>query len=390
MSKVCNVCQNKLGAPVYSTTGDISITSLCELIPFSSHVYYCQSCGHTQTSPLDNVEEYYSENYKILVDSEEEDQIITFPDGRKEFRFELQAKTFFNKVNISSDAKILDYGCAKSTTLKRVCEKKKDITPYLFDVSEIYIPFWSTFVKPENWATFEPKDEWRDSFDVITSFFSLEHVSEPVEMMHNIHALLKDEGLFYCIVPNTFVNTADFVVADHVNHFSAPSLEFLLKHSGFEIVEIDQEVHYGAFVIVARKTRDVAGDDKYPLTDKVNDDVLSISKYWSGISKDIKQFEQLHSRQEVVSAIYGSGFYGSFIATCLSDFERVKVFIDQNPYRQGMKLMGKSIVSPEVLSRDIQIIYVGLNSNVAKNSIKPIDSFNGLDIQFYFLPLVER
>jgi len=334
---------------------------------------------------MENIEEYYSEDYKILIDSEEEDQIVSFPDGSRAFRFELQVKTIFDKINIPKNARILDYGCAKSTTLKKMCEYRKDITPYLFDVSENYIPFWSKFVESDHWSIFEPKSEWQSHFDVITSFFSLEHVSKPVDMMSNIHALLKDDGYFYCIVPNTFTNTADFVVADHVNHFSAPSLHALLTSAGFEVIEIDERVHYGAFVIVAKKSNAAVVDGRFPLTDKLSDEVMAISQYWMGLSQKIKHFEQLNDQEDAVVAIYGSGFYGTFIASCLSDFENVKVFIDQNPFRQGMQLLGKVIVSPEQAPDDLQLIYVGLNPSIARKSIESVDCLAGRNIKFCYL-----
>ncbi len=383
IEKSCNVCGEKLGEPVFSTPGEVSITSLCELVPTSTRVFFCDRCGHVLTSPLKDIESYYSNDYNILMESEEEDQIVSFPDGSKAFRFDLQVKTIFDKVEFPEGAKVLDYGCAKSTTLKKMCEQRKDLQPYLFDVSENYIPFWKKFADPAHWAVFEPRAEWKNHFDVVTSFFSLEHVVEPIEMMRRIHALLKQEGSFYCIVPNTFTNTADFVVADHVNHFSVLSMTALLARTGFEVVEIDSDVHYGAFVIVAKKA--IQTDEyAYPSTDRVKDSVMALSAFWRGISGKIERFER-EQASGGQAAIYGSGFYGTFIASCLSDPDRVSVFIDQNPFRQGGELFGKAIVSPEQLPVDVKAVYVGLNPAIARQSIRSVDGLNGRAINFCYL-----
>ena len=123
----CNVCQTRLGNPIYSSVGQVSITSLCELTSQSTKVFFCSNCTHIYTPPLPDVDEYYASEYNILIESEEEDQIVSFPDGRREYRFDLQVNTFVKKINPPHAAKILDYGCAKSTTLKRICEQRSDI-----------------------------------------------------------------------------------------------------------------------------------------------------------------------------------------------------------------------------------------------------------------------
>ncbi|MFX6035632.1 hypothetical protein ABTE74_19830, partial [Acinetobacter baumannii] len=55
----------------------------------------------------------------------------------------------------------------------------------------------------------------------------------------------------YAIVPNTFTNSVDFLVADHVNHFTHTSLQTLLANHGFDLLEADAHSHRGAFVVTA-------------------------------------------------------------------------------------------------------------------------------------------
>ena len=47
-------------------------------------------------------------------------------------------------------------------------------------------------------------------------------------------------------------NVADFIVADHVNHFSSRSLETLLSSYGFYDIDIDSKIHTAAYVVSAR------------------------------------------------------------------------------------------------------------------------------------------
>ena len=53
--------------------------------------------------------------------------------------------------------------------------------------------------------------------DLISSFFTLEHVSSPNNFISQIYPLLKEGGIFYCVVPNIYKNFADLIVADHIN-----------------------------------------------------------------------------------------------------------------------------------------------------------------------------
>lgn len=385
MSKRCNVCGTPFNHPIYVSLGKVSVTSLCEIYPGSTEVYFCNECGHLQTSEIKDIEAYYDQAYKILIDSDEEDQIYQVVDGRKIFRTEHQVTMFMKKVDLPPNARILDYGCAKSATFKKLLTTRPDVQVHLFDVSEMYIPFWRKFVEPQNWATYRPKEEWKGSFDVVTSFFALEHVSDPKAMLSTIAGLLKRRGIFYGVLPNVYTNTADFVVMDHVNHFSSASLMFLLENSGFEVMGIDDHTHYGAWVVVARR-RDSKGVCalKQAEVARFKEKNAELAQYWGTIGTKVRKFEKDHTKC-TRTAIYGSGFYGTFIATCLEDLSEVECFIDQNPFRQSKQLFEKPIVGPEKLDLGVEIIYVGLNPETARSNIEAIAEWHGRSYQFFYL-----
>ena len=109
-----------------------------------------------------------------------------------------------------------------------------------------------------------------------------------------------------------------------------------------------------------------------------------MASYWGGISQKVREFEEEHKNAKE-NAIYGSGFYGTFIATCLKEFERVKYFIDQNPYRQGKLLLEKPIIAPSNLSDEIQVVYVGLNPQNASNIIESVDCWKEKNYLYFYL-----
>ena len=248
----CNICHSRLGAPIYESSR--SLTSLCEVSEEETRLRFCAHCGHLQTDELADAAAFYDEEYEILTNSEEEDQIYEVQDGRNVFRTEHQVNVLLEKLDLPDGAKILDFGCAKSSTMRSLGKKRSNIRVHLYDISDRYQSFWKNFVAPENTATYKVPDEWQNNFDVVTSFFSLEHITEPAAIVRQIAGLLKPGGVFYGIVPNVFTNTADFLVIDHVNHFTESSLDYLLRSAGFSSATIDAVAHRGALVFSATKS----------------------------------------------------------------------------------------------------------------------------------------
>lgn len=381
----CHVCRQPLPAPLYRSARAVAVTSLCEVRPEQVAVSFCAECGHLQTEAMADLKQYYDRNYKILINSEDEDQLYAVVDGRKVFRTEHQVDTLLAKVSLPSGARVLDYGCAKSSTLRRLTELRPDIEPHVFDVSDMYLPYWSRFVRPENCALYTPKPEWANRFDLITSFFALEHVAEPQALTRAIASLLKPGGHFYCIVPNVYTNSADFVVADHVNHFSATSLRRIMYEAGMQVVSLDAHAHSSAWVLDATRQNPATPERPAPgECAALEQQVRDMAAYWSGFADRVQAFEAAHPHAASV-AIYGSGFYGTFIATCLHQPDRVACFLDQNPHRQHQRLLDKPILPPEQLPAAVSVIYIGLNPRLAHAGIQGVAAWQGL-AHHYFYP----
>lgn len=366
--RACNVCGGRFERPIYVSDGPISVTSLCQLYEGRAEVYFCAACGHVQTTEIEGIAEYYDREYRILIDSDEEDQLYEVRAGTVTYRTDHQVRTLLSKLDPPHGACVLDYGCAKGATLRRLAALRPDLVPHLFDVSRMYIPFWETFARPGNWAVYDIPPHWHGRFDVVTNFFSLEHVADPAASLRTMSRLLKHGGILYGIVPNVFTNWADFVVVDHVNHFTRPSLKRVLGDAGLRPVAIDADAHTGAFVFHAERPAgappaSVSGDEPLPA-----DGVSEIAGYWRALGARVREFEASLAADARV-AIYGSGFYGTFIATALADAGRVECFLDRNPYRQGKRLLDKPVIAPDTLPAGIDTIYVGLNPAGARRNI---------------------
>lgn len=383
---VCQVCSSNRLRLLYAMQPGHSLTSLGQIHPGETRVWACDSCAHVQTDEMEEVAEYYDQHYNILVESEEEDQIYEVRDGRPLYRTAHQVAVLQDKLRLPEGARLLDYGCAKSSTMQALQALRPDLQPHFFDVSERYRTFWEKFAKPEQWAIYAPRAEWAGSFDVVTSFFSLEHIVQPLETLRSIHALVKPGGLFYCVVPNVQSNIADFIVIDHVNHFTRCSLTCLLALAGFAVREIDAQAHRGAFVMVAQRQELI--DPSASLdTDAVAATLVElrgIAEFWQAAAQRTQAYTEALA-EDAVLAVYGAGFYGAFIASCLAEPARIRCFVDQNPFLQGRRLNGRPIVAPSALPEEVNTLLVGLNPGYARQIIAEIPALAERSLRYFYL-----
>jgi FlaA1/EpsC-like NDP-sugar epimerase len=177
------------------------------------------------------------------------------------------------------------------------------------------------------------------------------------------------------------------IVVDHINHFTAPSLSRLLLDAGLTIREIDSKAHRGAHVAVCVKQQIVGTSEKQSATREVDatlDELSRIARFWIDVRARIRQFEQ-STQSEPAIAIYGAGFYGAFIASCLEHPERVACFLDQNPHLQGKALNGIPILAPADLSEGVTSLFVGLNPASAEAIFRDITSLRSRSLRTFFL-----
>lgn len=377
---LCNVCASELGPPLYEARPDQALTSLCEIRPGKVRVWLCETCSHLSGQALSDTHSFYESDYRILLNHDDEDQIYEVHGERIVYRTDHQVDTLLAKLKFRKGARVLDYGCAKAATPRRLLVSRPDLQMHLFDVSAMYLKYWQRFLEEGRWAMHETPIDWQGSFDVVTSFFALEHIPEPVKTVKKIASLLANDGVFYGIVPDTFGNVADFVVIDHVNHFTDCSLYALLREAGFTGIHIDPTVHRGALVFIARKT----GPATQPpdLTTCISAS-LRLSSYWTSLEGRIRDAESRYS--SLPSAIYGSGFYGSYILSLLSRPDQVQCFLDASPFQQGKRLFNRNIIAPLEIQDNICVLYVGLNPSIARATVASMAWLESRNLKLVFL-----
>jgi len=381
----CNVCGATFAEPLYRNDCTTSITSLAKPFDGPTTVFGCSACGHVQTPALDAIGDYYDTAYNVRIESDDADDLYAVRDGKPVYRTEHQAVEALAKLEPSLGSRILDYGCGKARTLYHMCRARPDLQPAVFDVSDAYRRSWDEFVPREEQAAYGVPPEWSGRFDVVLSFYALEHVADPRGFLAGIHRLLKPGGRLHLVVPNPRRNPGDLIVVDHVNHFMPSSLRLIFALEGFDDVMIDEDSNTAAYVIGARRAD--AARVSLPTGDrsvaKSLQQAHDIAAAWTGARERILSFERTVSDKR--AAIYGSGFYGVFIAAALVRRSAVAYFLDRNPHQQRKTIFGLPVRAPEAIGDDIEVVYAGLNPQRAHEIIGGVEPLRRRPRRYFYL-----
>jgi cyclopropane fatty-acyl-phospholipid synthase-like methyltransferase len=412
----CLVCGAPSGAPAYRHDGAMSISSTARAIAVPTIVYVCETCGHVQTPPLDDISAYYDTAYNVHLESDDADDLYAVRDGVRIYRAQHQANVALEKLALAPGASVLDYGCGKGMSLRALLSERPDLDGAVFDVSDAYRSAWDAFVPRHNQATYEAPPEWTERFDAVLSFFALEHVGDPRDFLAGIRTLLKPNGQLHLTVPNVRRNIGDFIVVDHVNHFMPSSLTRAFTDAGFTNIRIDETAHDAAYVVDA-----IRGDNApcHPETPRCHPEALEgsanitprchpelvegsatitpsadvasyiaeahrFASFWTAASEAVATFERNIARGRK-SAIYGSGFYGVFIASRLTDRNSLAYFLDRNPHQQAKRIFDRPVQPPDGIEIDVDVVYVGLNPASAREVIACVLALHRRPREFFYL-----
>jgi len=376
----CRICNSHLGKPIYSSKGK-SITSVRGICDCDLIAYYCEKCDLLQKPPHKNISEYYDNEYRISMDSPEHDQLYHGgKDSEEVFRTTHQASIILKHVNIPTNGRILDYGGGKGATLGKISEVRKDIKPYIFDVSEDYKISWDKFLGKEQQATYKIPDNWAGRFDLVMMNFVLEHVETPLQLLTTLSGLVAEGGMLLLIVPNVISNPGDMIAVDHINHFSRSSISYVLDSAGLELLECREDLFRGALVCIAKKSDNILKKYSDVLTG-INLGINKVVDYWMIYDQCIAA--SIENFRYTPSAIYGAGVYGSYLALKLAGICDIRCFLDNSVYLQNKNHLGYPVVSPENINNKINIVYSGLNPYIARDIISA-HKFNSVQEIIYF------
>jgi len=200
------------------------------------------SCIYANINIADNYEEiiydndFYKENNKR--------EILDTYDYRKNLFAKERLEYITDKCSFNIKTEnLLDLGCGYGYFLKYLSEHEVravglELTDFFVEVcKEKGLNVKKTFLE----------DELDDSYNIITMFDVLEHLSDPLSFFKTAHKKLKSGGHILAYTPNIHSFAFYFqkgkqnllLPYEHLSFYDENSLNYLAKNSGFEIVSIE-------------------------------------------------------------------------------------------------------------------------------------------------------
>ena len=207
----------------------------------------CRECGNVYLNPRPDVSEFsriYTEEYHSLEFTEQQFSLVY------EVRSRLEARRLLRYCDgVGPDARVLDVGCGDGFHLKLLRRfGKPSWTLEGIDIDPRAVEAASGPGITVHQGTIEDVDLPADSYDVVYTIQTVEHVAHPDRVLAAIHRVLKPGGRLVIVTDNT--ESVDFGLfrksywggyhfPRHWNLFNPTALARLGRNAGFEVEKMD-------------------------------------------------------------------------------------------------------------------------------------------------------
>jgi SAM-dependent methyltransferase len=394
MLAACRVCARPEPELLHVSPLELTLTSESKLRRGRLRIHLCVNCAHAMSDAggLDDVTGYYGAEYDSLLDSPESDDLYDLDaQGQPLYRSQVQLDNLARLANLPAKGRVLDFGCGKGGFLARFGGQYPGWELHGCDVSERYRPFVEPLTGPGRFGVtaLERAEARGGPFDLITTFFVAEHLVDPVATLSRVAAWLAPAGLLYLTVPNVMVNTIDAFLADHLSHFSAPSLTALVHRAGLRPLVLSEHHQLGQLTLMAapdpavtaRPLARLGGDVVAGYVDAIRTGVAR----WADCGARVAQFLASRPAARGALAVYGAGVFGSYLALAAGPArEAIACFLDQGPFKVGKTHLGRPIVHPRDIPGDVSDVLVGLNPGRARDILAQAGLLGRPGLRFFF------
>lgn len=202
----------------------------------SYNVVRCAVCGFVYVNPRPAVDEY-SGLYVDYLPTKMEDPYA----WKKYMRLVFRETAGRIEAILGKKGRCLDIGCGFGFFVEEM--KNRGWDAYGMDISPTAVDFARSIGIDARMGTIEKSDFKKGSFDAITMFYVLEHLTDPLDSLRRVRSLLKPGGVLAIRVPHTtpIVRILDmFKIKNnlydppfHLSDFSPESAKRILEKAGF-------------------------------------------------------------------------------------------------------------------------------------------------------------
>lgn len=206
----------------------------------------CNHCGLVQTNPrptASGLERFYRDHYRVFYQGATEPDAVYIANLNKDQRLAYTAKFFTEKIGLSLNATVLDYGCGEGSLFAALRQAGFSGAFYGVELNSSFGEYASRYGD----ATVSNSIRSRELVDLAVVNHVLEHLHDPIEILREIRGLIKPDGLLYVDVPDAeeYETIYDLHMA-HIFHFTERTLTNIVERAGFSInyVEKHQPPHH--------------------------------------------------------------------------------------------------------------------------------------------------
>jgi SAM-dependent methyltransferase len=322
----------------------------------------CRRCGLVYNNPrmeADELDELYTAMSRHFVqgtDALEKRSPLATGEQIEQFEF---VRRYVASVPLAG-MKVLEIGCGLGRFLRLIREAGSHavgIEPSRWD-AEFARKINSVEVIE---SMFEPDVFDPESFDLVASFFVLEHIADPIGFLSGIHRLLKVGGHVVLEVPdasNPFVAVTNFFSLGHLFSYSPHTLRQILTKVGFAVDVLEQiggadnsAKDFPRLRVLARKSTAQAwikpDGKEYARMSKImarwrSERFCLIERIEARLEPYLRSWRDRGARV----LVYGAGTHSNDLMhfTSLKSFEVIG-FIDNNPIFQRHRFLGRPVYS---------------------------------------------
>lgn len=201
-------------------------------------IEFCRSCSLYFSNDHSDKVQYYKTNYRIDSTDEFENNFRRLSLIPQYYKLVQQIKNY-----LPQKAQILDYGCSNGLFIDEI--RRYGFSCFGVEINEVAKKYAQAI-------GIEVKSELKDfniTFDAITFWHSLEHLTAPKEVLKYTHHFLKNDGYIFIRVPNFDCLWSKllkdrwiwFQPQNHISHFTVESLKKLLESSNFQIIHAKEQ-----------------------------------------------------------------------------------------------------------------------------------------------------
>jgi trans-aconitate methyltransferase len=180
-----------------------------------------------------------------------------------------------------------------------------------------------------------PVEAITQRFDLISLTHVLEHVPEPAAFLRLLAGKLSPGGRVLIEVPNAAANPFDLLIADHCNHFTADGLEAVVRESGLEPVLVTDRFIRRELTLIASVSPATVWRDVAVAAFDAGDHVGWLR---------LVAAEAAECAANEGCGVFGTSIAGIWLSATLGAGARF--FVDEDPYRAGHRLFGRSVHFP--------------------------------------------